>query len=162
MSQTFSQLSIVAIIQALFIIGITWRVIMRRPPVSVAFAWLFLVALVPVVGALIYLLIGEQRIGRQRTGRIKQLREEFQKVSQQAINKGLMDVDWSRHSPEAFGIHSIGRNIVGTSTLRGSRYELFSDTQEILQQIVMTISMTRSINLACVPEGCLPTTLAST
>ncbi len=139
MNQIISNLTIVTIIQSLFVIGITWRVIMRRPPASVAFAWLFLVAIIPVGGALIYLLIGEQRIGRQRTNRIKELREEFSEVSQQAISKGLMDVDWSRHSADAFAINSIGRNIIGTSTLQGSRYELFSDTQEILQQIAADV-----------------------
>ena len=112
---------------------------MRRPPASVAFAWLFLVAIFPLGGALIYLLIGEQRIGRQQTARIQQLREEFSKVSQHAISKGLVDVDWSRHSSEAFAINSIGRNIIGTNTLQGSRYQLFSDTQEILQQITVDV-----------------------
>lgn len=139
MSQFINQFTLVALIQGLFIIGITWRVIMRRPPAAVAFAWLFLVAIIPVIGALIYLLIGEQRIGRQRTNRIGQLQKEFKNVSDQAISKGLMDVDWSRHSPEAHGINRLGHNIIGTSTLRGSRYELFSDTQEILLQIAADV-----------------------
>ncbi|MGB5223822.1 MAG: cardiolipin synthase [Arenicellales bacterium] len=139
MHQIFSHFSVFTLIHIVFVIGITWRVIMRRPPASVAFAWLFLVAIFPLGGALIYLLIGEQRIGRQRTTRIQQLREEFSKVSQHAISKGLVDVDWSRHSSEAFAINSIGRNIIGTNTLQGSRYQLFSDTQEILQQITADV-----------------------
>mgnify|MGYP001813943777 CR=1 FL=1 len=50
-----------------------------------------------------------------------------------------MDVDWSQHSTEAFGIASVGKNIIGTSTLRGSRYTLLSDTQQILNRIAVDI-----------------------
>lgn len=139
MSQFFNQFTVVAFIQALFVIGITWRVIMRRPPSGVAFAWLFLVAIIPVAGTLIYLLIGERRISRQRTRRLGRVSTEIQRVRELAISKGLMDVDWSRHTPEARRINSLGRNIVGPSTLRGSRYQLFSDTQEILNQIATDI-----------------------
>lgn len=139
MSQLFNQFTLVAVIQALFITGITWRVIMRRPPASVAFAWLFLVAIIPVGGALIYLLIGEHRIGRQRTEGIAQHRSEFKKVYEKATEKGIGDVDWSRHSPEARGIARVGEKIVGTHAMQGCRYELFSDTQEILTQIAADI-----------------------
>ena len=117
---------------------------MRRPPAAVAFAWLFLVAIIPVLGTLIYVLIGEHRIGRQRIQRFKHLRSEFRKVSDAAIEKGLMDVDWSCHSAEARGIATLGRNIVGTSTMRGSRYQLFSDTQEILHKIAADIDQAQS------------------
>ena len=134
-----SQITVLSFVQALFVIGITWRVIMRRPPAGVAFAWLFLVAIIPIGGALIYLLVGEQRIGRQRSNRIQQLREEFDKVSEAAIGKGLMDVDWSRHPPGARRLDQLGRNIVGPSTRTGSRYELYSDTQEILNKIASDV-----------------------
>ena len=134
-----SQITVLSFVQALFVIGITWRVIMRRPPAGVAFAWLFLVAIIPIGGALIYLLVGEHRIGRQRSNRIQQLQQEFKKVSEVAIGKGLMDVDWSRHPPEARRLDQLGRNIVGPSTRKGSRYELYSDTQEILNKLATDI-----------------------
>jgi len=134
-----SQITVLSFVQALFVIGITWRVIMRRPPAGVAFAWLFLVAIIPIGGALIYLLVGEHRIGRQRSNRIQQLQQEFKKVSEVAIGKGLMDVDWSRHRPEARSLDKLGRNIVGPSTLAGSRYELYSNTQEILNKIASDV-----------------------
>ena len=117
---------------------------MRRPPAAVAFSWLFLVAIVPVAGALIYLLIGEHRIGRQRARGIKDLVAEFNKVSETAMKQGLMDVDWSRHSSEALAISRVGKNIIGTSVLQGSSYELYSDTQEILNKIAEDIDTAQS------------------
>lgn len=54
------------LIHAILVIGISVRVIMKRPAPGVAMAWLFLVAIFPYGGAIIYLLIGERRIGRRR------------------------------------------------------------------------------------------------
>ncbi|MDX2313999.1 MAG: PLDc N-terminal domain-containing protein, partial [Gammaproteobacteria bacterium] len=54
-----------------FAVGI--RVVMRRAAPGVAFAWLFLVVMLPVAGALLYVLIGERRIGPERTHRIDSL-----------------------------------------------------------------------------------------
>ncbi len=43
---------------------------MKRPATGVALAWLILVAAIPYGGALIYLMIGERRVGDLRTRRI--------------------------------------------------------------------------------------------
>lgn len=56
----------IVVAHALIVVAITVRVIMRRPATGVALAWLFLVALLPFLGALVYFLIGERRIGRRR------------------------------------------------------------------------------------------------
>ena len=47
----------IVVAHALIVVAISVRVIMRRPATGVALAWLFLVALLPFVGAIIYFLI---------------------------------------------------------------------------------------------------------
>ncbi|MEE9570319.1 MAG: PLDc N-terminal domain-containing protein, partial [Gammaproteobacteria bacterium] len=42
-------------------VGLCVRVIMRRRPVGVSLAWLFVILLFPFAGAFIYLLLGELR-----------------------------------------------------------------------------------------------------
>ena len=42
------------------------RVVMRRRPVGVTFAWLTIILSVPFVGAIVYLLVGELRLGTRR------------------------------------------------------------------------------------------------
>jgi cardiolipin synthase len=51
-------------------VGLSIRVIMRRPPVGVAMTWLTVIATLPFVGATVYLLFGEKRLGRKRSARI--------------------------------------------------------------------------------------------
>src|SRR3990172_6295042 len=50
------------------------RVVMVRPVPSVTLAWLFLVALLPVIGPLGYLAFGERRLGGRRARRLAELR----------------------------------------------------------------------------------------
>ena len=122
----------------LFVIAIALRVIMRQPARGVALAWLLLVAVLPFVGGLMYLLIGERRIGRRRTQGIDALRMDFRKIAAAAIPSGLTEVAWSRHMPAARGMDRLGRKLVGSATVRGSRFQLFSDTQEMLQALAAT------------------------
>ena len=44
-------------------VGLSVRVIMRRLPVGVSLAWLFVVLMIPLLGAFAYLLLGELRLG---------------------------------------------------------------------------------------------------
>lgn len=54
----------------IIIIGLPIRVIKRRPPVGVSIAWLAVIFSVPFVGAGVYLLFGEKRLGRRRAAGI--------------------------------------------------------------------------------------------
>ena len=78
----------IVVAHALIVVAISVRVIMRRPATGVALAWLFLVALLPFVGAIIYFLIGERRIGRKRQRGIGTLRTDFRKISDAVIRGG--------------------------------------------------------------------------
>jgi cardiolipin synthase len=128
----------------LITVAITVRIIMKRPATGVALAWLFLVAMIPFAGALIYLLIGERRVSPRRSGRIETLQADHRNVCDAAIKKGLTDVDWSRHIVAARGMDRLGRKTVGSYTVRGSSFELFSDTQEILNTIAKDVDQAKT------------------
>ena len=131
--------TLIAATHTLIVIAITVRVIMRRPATGVALAWLLLVAMLPFVGALMYLLIGERRIGRRRARGIDTLRTDYKNISDAAVPAALTNVDWSRHTPAARGMDRLGRKLVGNSTVRGSRVQLFSDTEAVLRAIARDV-----------------------
>ena len=131
--------SVTLIAHVLIATVVAVRVIMKRPATGVALAWLLLIAAVPFVGALIYLLIGERRIGRGRARGIETLRTDYRKITDAVIQKGLTDVDWSRHAHAARGMNQLGRTTVGSPTVRGSSFQLFSDTQEVLETIARDV-----------------------
>jgi cardiolipin synthase len=136
--------NITALAHALIVVSITVRVIMKRPTTGVALAWLLLVAALPFAGAVLYLLIGERRIGQQRAARIAMLRTDFRKIADAAIREGLTDVDWSRHVPAARGMDRLGRKFGGAPTVRGSRFRTYNNTPEILAAIARDVDAART------------------
>ncbi|MCA9179734.1 MAG: cardiolipin synthase [Planctomycetales bacterium] len=131
--------TITLIAHATVVSGLVLRVIMRRLPTGVALAWIFLIATTPLAGAGAYLLIGERRIGHRRAQGFETLRVDYRKIADEAIRKGLTDVDWQRHSAAERGMDQLGRAMVGFPTVHGSSHQLISDTPEILEAIARDV-----------------------
>jgi cardiolipin synthase len=123
------------VLHLLIVFGITIRVIMRQPATGVALAWLMLVAVIPYGGALIYLLIGERRVGDQRRRRIDQMRIDYEPLREVVLAQGIANVDWTRHAPAIEALDRLGRNLAGMPTVRKSDCEIVSNTLGILNGI---------------------------
>ena len=113
---------VIPAMHVLIVLAIAVRVIMRQPARGIALAWLLLVAMVPFAGGVMYLLVGERRIGRRRTQGMDALRMDYRKISAAAIPSGLTEVVWSRHTPAAQGMDRLGRKLVGSATVCGSYF----------------------------------------
>lgn len=122
---------------AVFVIGI--RVVMKRPAPGVAFAWLLLVVMLPFAGALLYLLMGERRVGPERRRRIDTLTSLLGRPGGHKARANLTDVDWSRQPRAAAGLNQLGCNVGGSVTVHGNDIELLSDTEKVLQAIASDI-----------------------
>lgn len=129
-----------------FVLAVTLsvRVIMKRPSTGVALAWLLVINAIPIAGAVIYLLIGERRISPTRIQGISQLRHDFREIIEHAVNDGLVDVDWSRHSEAARNMSRLGWNLVGSPTVRGSSFQLLNDTDTMLKMIVRDVDSAKT------------------
>ena len=131
--------SILAVLHLILVVGISVRVVMRRPNTGVALAWLFIVGAVPYFGATCYFLLGERRISRGRVRRIAARQADYQKLVQRGIDRGLMEVPWDRHPPEAEGMNRLGTTMVGFPTVTGSTGKLYSVTDETLDALTEDI-----------------------
>jgi cardiolipin synthase A/B len=129
---------------AAIIVAVAVRVVMRRPARGIALSWLLLVAALPFVGAFIYLLIGERRIGRKRSQGIDELRGDFRQIASATIPADFTAVDWASLPPAAQAMDRLGRSLVGGATVRGNRFQLFSDTQAILAAIAHDVDASKT------------------
>mgnify|MGYP001817720068 CR=1 FL=1 len=111
------------------------RVIMARPSPGVALAWLLIVAVVPLLGLLLYLLFGERRIGGRRAARLAALRPDVDDIVREIVDGPMADVDWSQQPPGCVQMDQLGRSLVGVPTLTRNRLELHSDTLDMLRAI---------------------------
>jgi len=59
---------LIIVLHAMLIIGVTVRVVMMRLAVGTALAWIILIFFLPFAGAVIYLVLGEKRLGRKPMG----------------------------------------------------------------------------------------------
>jgi cardiolipin synthase A/B len=130
---------IILLAHTLLVIVIALRVIMMRPATGIALSWLLLVTILPVVGAIIYFMIGERRIGFQRERGIGDVRAEYKSIANAETRERLTDVDWSRHPLAARGLDRLGRRVAGSLTVRSSSLKLVPDTLEALLAIAHDI-----------------------
>ncbi|HRV82083.1 MAG TPA: cardiolipin synthase [Planctomycetota bacterium] len=124
------------------IVLVLWvRVMVRRPPVGVAVAWLAVISTAPFLGAVIYLLFGERRLGRKRTARIASYwptLQRWQASLRPPAAENVPEVPIQRQAEQVLGFPAQG----------GNRLELFSDFQSVFDQLVADIdSATRSCHL---------------
>ncbi|MFG0286396.1 MAG: cardiolipin synthase [Phycisphaerales bacterium JB039] len=106
-------------------IGLAVRIIMRRETPGVTFAWLNLILLVPLVGAAIYLLIGESRLGR--------LRARQERLSQNAWADWLVDLR-RRAAPGAGRLSLAQQRVARQAEQRAGMPAVDSAAVEILDE----------------------------
>lgn len=125
-----------------FVIGV--RVVMKRPAPGVAFAWLLLVVMLPFAGALLYLLMGERRVGPERRHRMDALASLFGRPGGDMPWADLADGDWSRQPRAAAGLNQLGCKVGGSVTVHGNDIALYSDPEKVLQAIASDIDTART------------------
>ncbi|HEX4150498.1 MAG TPA: hypothetical protein VHY20_15980, partial [Pirellulales bacterium] len=72
--------TLVFIVDLLIRLGFSVRVIMRRLPVGTSLAWLTVILIFPFGGTLVYLYLGEYRLGHRRTRRIAAVQEQWHEL----------------------------------------------------------------------------------
>ncbi len=119
-------------------IGVGLLIIMRRRTPSAALAWLGLVAFFPIPGAILYVLIGENRLGRRDV-------ERYRNIVQQ------IDRDTTYSSPDQNFIHpEIADNLRpmsdlvmgydGSFPLGGNRLSLIDETDRFIDLLIQDIA----------------------
>jgi cardiolipin synthase len=118
-------------------IGIALRVIMRRQSVGVSLAWLMIVLSTPVIGVVIYLLIGELRLGQRPAQWLKVIHGPYQRWLDGLRSR--FQVDWSGHGPLCEPLARLAEATVGIPAVPGGKIELLDNPEQILRSIIYDI-----------------------
>ncbi len=130
------------VLHVLVMLCIAVRVIMRRPTPGTALAWLFLVAALPFAGAVLYLLIGERRVGLHRARGIAALRSKFGGPAD-ALSEEWRVKDWTRLGDTAQHFDRLGRTVLGAPTVEGCALQLFGSAEEVFPALIQDIDEAR-------------------
>ena len=109
------------------------RVLYVQKNTGTAFAWLILLLLLPAAGALLYLLIGEPRLGRRRDKRSAEVTAFFKAFGSRYLTDNYGKVD-EREIKAYNGIERIAGSNTGMDVTVGNRLELLHTTDTILEQ----------------------------
>ncbi len=125
------------LIDLLLILGLSLRVIMRRLPVGVTFAWLFLVVVFPLGGIVLYLLFGELRLGYRRGQRAARLHAPFAAWLEQLGRRYQVVFDPSQDQAEA--LSRVAFNSTRIPPLPDTHLELLIETDAIFERLIADI-----------------------
>ncbi len=122
------------LIHAAFIV----RAILRRnrEPTS-RMAWVVVLAVLPIVGIVLYLLLGETSIGRRRVAR---LREVLAQLADIAVAPGTDVAIQQAQIPERYAhLFSVGHSINGFAAVGGNRAQLLADSNAMIAALIADI-----------------------
>jgi cardiolipin synthase len=132
--------SLLAVAHWAIVIALSIRVIMRRLPVGVSLAWIAVIFSIPFAGAVIYLLIGENRLSRKylkRAASIHGIYSEWQQELQtRSYPRPLVD-------PKAASLQYQAETLVGFPVMQGNRLRLMDDFKTVFTSIISDINHAR-------------------
>jgi cardiolipin synthase len=121
---------------------LAFRVLMQRRPVGETLAWMLVIFVFPIFGPVVYLLLGELRLGQRRARRfenlyapirdwLRQLEARFESDNLQLSNKGEQ-------------LSHLGKQTFGLPTLPGNQIELIDTWQKVFDHLVADIDSAKS------------------
>ncbi|MEN8189782.1 MAG: cardiolipin synthase [Thermodesulfobacteriota bacterium] len=119
-------------------IGLSIRVIMRKRSHSVSLAWLLIILFLPLLGGIVYLLFGENRIGDRRAARAEESLEHYHQWLSTLNNNTSAKLD--DIPPECFPILSQADSLVNIPTLGGNLLEIIENFDDIMAAILHDIN----------------------
>ena len=126
------------VIHVLIEIVVIVRVLLRphREPAS-RVAWIVVIVVLPIVGILAYLLLGETNIGHRRIARMRKVIEDLPPIALEADeNESRLQAEVP---PQYRHLFSVGRSISGFSAVGGNSARLTRDSNAAIDSMVADI-----------------------
>lgn len=112
-------------------------IVTRRREPSAAVAWLLVIFFEPWLGAVLYLLIGENRLPRRRISEHAQLLEELKTIRRRFENHP--DMTRPALSPEQAMAVTLAEHLGYMPILGGNQVELMSRNEEVIERLIADI-----------------------
>jgi cardiolipin synthase A/B len=123
-------------------VGIGLRVIMQRRPTGETLAWIMVVFSMPFLGPLLYLVLGELRLGRRRAGRFTELTKPLMSWLRDIRQRSL--VDWNSLEADYKPLAEMCERTTGVPALAGNRVELLNDWEHVFNRLLADIESATS------------------
>ena len=123
-------------------ISLSLRVIMRKKPYGVSLAWLVVILLIPFIGGICYLLLGENRLPEKRIERAKSSYKTYLQWLKTLRQRA--PVTWENINPECSPLHRQAETLVGLPAMAGNDLTLLTTPEEIIDCLINAIANAQS------------------
>lgn len=113
------------------------RVIMRRLSASLSMSWILLLFFLPVLGPVIYLLVGENRLGTRRILRFERKTREIEDLAVQRWRRDHLE--WTADDEVYARLSRLATSMSGMPPLRGNHLEIMDDAAQVLEGLIADI-----------------------
>jgi len=110
------------------------RIVMLQRPAGATFAWILVVTLLPYLGVLIYLLIGENRLGERRARRARGIHQFYQQWLTDLQQRS--EASGSMVSGALAPLCRQAQRVLGLPPLAGNRLTLLADYTAIFKRMI--------------------------
>lgn len=130
--------SFIFIIYWLIIVATTLRIVTKRRPTTFVVAWMLIIYILPLVGIVLYFLLGETHLGQRRVKRAQEMRP----VINNFINKLLEfpDIFTNKVSLVAKPLFQLCKHQTGLDGINGNHIDLISTPDEIFNHLINDIN----------------------
>lgn len=133
---------LIYILDLLIRLGLSLRILSRNMSVGVTFAWMSIVLAVPYLGAFMYLLIGENRLGEHRLLRARTVIEQSRQWRKTLCEYAApLNVDIP-HNYATLDLQA--RHVIGHPTLPGNQLQLLTDYESVFRSLIEDIRQSQS------------------
>ena len=118
-------------------IVLSLRVIMRRLSVGTTLGWISVLFLIPFIGAVIYLLLGDIQLGARRSRRVSALNTPYREWLRNAAK--ALSTDVGDRSEGARVLHRQAYRATGMPAVGGNEVRILNQWDEVLEQWIADI-----------------------
>ena len=133
----FTWITALAFVEYLIRGGLSIRVIMRRRPVGVTMAWLSVVLAFPFLGAILYLLFGELRLGNRRAEWAAKIHGPF--VDWIKDQHHHYHVDWSELGNASESLSRLAETAMQIPAVPGNDFQLIDQWNAVFDALIEDI-----------------------
>jgi len=135
--------NILFLIYLLFVAAVTLRVIFKRQTISASLAWLLIIYIVPLLGALAYFLFGEVQLGHRRAEKSESMRDPYMRALKRLTTTMHDDDDTLPDDALATAIQNLLQNRLGIGVLNYYDFTLITTADEIFDSMITDFESAR-------------------
>ncbi|URJ24931.1 cardiolipin synthase [Candidatus Blochmannia ocreatus (nom. nud.)] len=126
----------------LIILLVTYKILIKRRAIPSSMAWLLIIYVIPLIGAITYLLFGEYNLGKHRSNRIKiAWNSTMDRIKKLKTYKHIFP---TKHSRIAASLFKLCEHRQGIGALKGNKIQLFKQTQDTILSIIKDIELAKN------------------